>query len=79
MRYLLDSVIVIDHFNGINLATIFLSEQGKECALSVIARAEVVISDYATIGQSHPVAKVMHEHRDLFHCKSLLTRRAMSR
>lgn len=42
MRYLLDSVIVIDHCNGIPEATGFLSEHGSECALSVITRAETL-------------------------------------
>lgn len=42
MRFLLDSVIVIDHFNAIEAATSFLSEHGGECALSVITRAEAL-------------------------------------
>jgi hypothetical protein len=36
LKYLLDSVIVIDHFNGIDSAMTFLKEQGSECALSAI-------------------------------------------
>jgi predicted nucleic acid-binding protein len=43
LKYLLDSVIVIDHFNGIEPATAFLAEQGSECALSAITRAEVLV------------------------------------
>lgn len=42
MRYLLDSVIVIDHFNSIAPATRFLREHGNDCALSAITRAEVL-------------------------------------
>mgnify|MGYP005845481747 CR=1 FL=1 len=42
MKYLLDSVIVIDHFNGIEAATQFLQDNGGECALSVITRAETL-------------------------------------
>jgi hypothetical protein len=42
VKYLLDSVIVIDHFNAVAAATEFLSEHGKDCALSVITRAEVL-------------------------------------
>lgn len=42
MKYLLDSVIVIDHFNGVDRATRFLRENGGECALSVITRAETL-------------------------------------
>lgn len=42
MRYLLDSVILIDHFNNVDAATTFLAEHGSECAISVITRAEVL-------------------------------------
>lgn len=42
MKYLLDSAIVIDHFNGIDAATRFLRDSGGECALSVITRAETL-------------------------------------
>ncbi len=42
MKYLLDSVILIDHFNNLEAATAFLSEHGSECAVSVITRAEVL-------------------------------------
>lgn len=40
--YLLDSVIVIDHFNGVDPATQFLSRHRSECVISVITRAEVL-------------------------------------
>jgi predicted nucleic acid-binding protein len=42
VKYLLDSVIVIDHFNGIPEAGAFLARHGEECAVSVITRAEVL-------------------------------------
>ncbi|MBS0212459.1 MAG: PIN domain-containing protein [Proteobacteria bacterium] len=42
MKYLLDSVIVIDHLNGIVDATDFLAAHGKTSAISVITRAEVL-------------------------------------
>lgn len=42
MRYLLDSVILIDHFNGVAAATGFLDRYAAEAALSVITRAEVL-------------------------------------
>jgi predicted nucleic acid-binding protein len=42
VRFLLDSVILIDHFNGINAATQYLREYQNHCALSVITRAEVL-------------------------------------
>jgi hypothetical protein len=40
--YLLDSVIVIDHFNGVEAATKFLSRHGSDCVISVITRAETL-------------------------------------
>jgi predicted nucleic acid-binding protein len=42
VKYLLDSVILIDHFNGIEAATAFMAEHGGNCAISVITRAEVL-------------------------------------
>jgi predicted nucleic acid-binding protein len=42
VRFLLDSVILVDHFNGIAAATDFLAETGPEAAISVITRAEVL-------------------------------------
>jgi predicted nucleic acid-binding protein len=42
VKYLLDSVIVIDHLNGIAPATAFLAEHTSACAVSVITRAEVL-------------------------------------
>lgn len=42
LKYLLDSVIVIDHFNAFEHATTFLQEYGNDCALSAITRAEVL-------------------------------------
>jgi predicted nucleic acid-binding protein len=42
VRYLLDSVILIDHFNGIDAASAFLREAGNDAAISVITRAEVL-------------------------------------
>jgi hypothetical protein len=41
-RYLLDSVILIDHFNGIDAATRFLQEHKQALSISVITRAEVL-------------------------------------
>ncbi len=42
IRYLLDSVILIDHFNGIAAATRFLHEHKQALSISVITRAEVL-------------------------------------
>ena len=42
LKYLVDSVIFIDHFNGIEPATRFLADHYSELALSVITRAELL-------------------------------------
>jgi predicted nucleic acid-binding protein len=42
LRFLIDSVILIDHFNGRPEATRCLARIGPESALSVITRAEVL-------------------------------------
>jgi hypothetical protein len=40
--YLIDSVVVIDHLNGVEAATAFLRAAGGSGLLSVITRAEVL-------------------------------------
>jgi predicted nucleic acid-binding protein len=42
MNQLLDSVILIDHFNGIAAATAYLAQHQPEAGISVITRAEVL-------------------------------------
>ena len=42
MKVLLDSVILIDHFNGVAAATRYLAEVRGNAAISVITRAEVL-------------------------------------
>lgn len=42
LRFLIDSVILIDHFNGREEATRYLAGVASEAALSVITRAEVL-------------------------------------
>jgi len=42
LKFLLDSVIVIDHLNGIEAATGFIADHATSSALSVITRAEVL-------------------------------------
>lgn len=39
---LLDSVILIDHFNGIQSATEFIADNFNQCAISAITYAEVL-------------------------------------
>lgn len=42
MTILLDSVILIDHFNSIAEATVYLGQVREEASISVITRAEVL-------------------------------------
>lgn len=42
MKFLLDSVILIDHFNNIEAATNYLQQNREEIAISVITRSEVL-------------------------------------
>jgi hypothetical protein len=42
VKVLLDSVVLIDHFNGIAAATRYLAEVRAEAAISVVTRAEVL-------------------------------------
>ena len=42
MKYLVDSVILIDHFNGIDQATSWLADRHTDLAVSVITRAELL-------------------------------------
>lgn len=43
MKFLLDSCILIDHFNNINEATLYLKNNKDDCCISVITKAEVLI------------------------------------
>jgi predicted nucleic acid-binding protein len=70
LRFLIDSVILIDHFNGREEATRCLARIGHEAALSVITRAEVLtgfapadtaaalglLDRFPTLGIDRPVA-----------------------
>ena len=53
-RYLLDSVIIIDHFNGVEAATDFLAANGGDCSISVITRAETLAR---FTSESEPLAR----------------------
>ncbi|MBI5524991.1 MAG: PIN domain-containing protein [Deltaproteobacteria bacterium] len=46
--YLFDSVIIIDHLNGIDAATEFMRAAGEGAAVSAITRAEVLAGCSAT-------------------------------
>ena len=49
---LLDSVIMIDHFNGVPPATAYLLEMQGKLAISVITRAEVLWVSKVEIGKA---------------------------
>lgn len=49
LKYLLDSVIVIDHLNGDCKATDFMGSHGQASAISVITRAEVLGEELAPL------------------------------
>jgi hypothetical protein len=59
---LLDSVIVIDHFNGIERATEFMSGLGDRARLSAITRAEVLA------GLDDPALDLARRLLDRFPC-----------
>lgn len=42
MKWLLDSVILIDHFNGVDHATRFIADEHPDITLSPVTRAEVL-------------------------------------
>ena len=42
LKYLVDSVILIDHFNGFDQATRFIAANHRQLALSAITRAELL-------------------------------------
>ncbi len=60
LKLLLDSVILIDHLNGIRAATEYLAKEHLTCSISVITRAEV-LTGYATQDQE-PIKRFL----DLF-------------
>ena len=56
MRVLLDSVILIDHFNGLAAATAYLKMVHPVASLSVITRAEVLTGfDEAQLARALPL------------------------
>jgi predicted nucleic acid-binding protein len=62
VNYLLDSVILIDHFNGIEAATECMASHGIACAISVITRAEV-LTGFSP--RSEPLARELLDRFDL--------------
>ena len=65
MIYLLDSVILIDHFNGIDAATKFIREHRNDAAISAITRAEV-LTGFDEVHRALPIRLL-----DIFVCLPL--------
>lgn len=63
LRYLLDSVILIDHLNGRADSTDFLAIHAKSSAISVITRAEVLVGYDAK--HAGPVIKLLDAFENL--------------
>jgi predicted nucleic acid-binding protein len=59
MTILLDSVILIDHFNSISEATAYLGQVREEASISVITRAEV-LTGFDTSDREQVIALLDH-------------------
>jgi predicted nucleic acid-binding protein len=59
MNRLLDSVILIDHFNGVGLATDYLMRWAPDCAISAITRADV-LTGFDEADWALPMALLSH-------------------
>lgn len=59
MNRLLDSVILIDHFNGVSSATDYLMRWAPDCAISAITRAEV-LTGFDEADWARPMALLAH-------------------
>ena len=57
MKLLLDSVILIDHLNGVEAATKYIAGVAPDAAISVITRAEVL--DGAPAQGLRPVSRLL--------------------
>jgi hypothetical protein len=63
LELLLDSVILIDHLNGLEKATAYISELSpSNAAISVITRAEILVG---FSGQQNDTIKALLDHYDL--------------
>jgi len=62
-KFLLDSVILIDHLSGTRAATDYIYEHHDYCAISVITRAEVLVPyvDKA----ADPILRLLNSFRSL--------------
>lgn len=62
MTTLLDSVILIDHFNGITSAATYLRSVHADAAISLVTRAEVLVgfSDSEARTRALPLLEALH-------------------
>ena len=73
MIHLLDSVILIDHFNGLEKATSFINRVHSRSAISVITRAEVLVGFEREAERDLALALLdsfTHLSLDHFYCRS---------
>lgn len=63
MKVLLDSVILMDHFNGIERASKYLADSHAEAAISIITRAEVLAGFAA--GPARTAARLLDGYPNL--------------
>jgi predicted nucleic acid-binding protein len=62
MKKLIDSCILIDHFNGVSAATSYLKKHKNDACISIITKAEVLIGfeDETTFHQAQQVLSYFH-------------------
>lgn len=82
LKYLLDSVIVIDHLSGDCKATDFMASHGQASAISVITRAEVLAGtgadgEVVCLATAQPVCDFASDHRYCRSCRQAPTNPAL--
>jgi predicted nucleic acid-binding protein len=60
LKYLLDSTLLIDHFNDVDAATEFLAKHGRESAISVVTMAEVLAGSLPKEQEAHELLLDQH-------------------
>jgi predicted nucleic acid-binding protein len=60
LKYLLDSTLLIDHFNAVEDATEFLLRHGHESAVSVVTVAEVLAGSMPADAAAHELLLDQH-------------------
>ena len=60
LKYLLDSTLLIDHFNDVDAATDFLSKHGHESVISAVTMAEVLAGSQPDELEGHELLLDQH-------------------